>query len=145
MSDEEREKAAAARRDVIESNKAWKSAEVVRRQWLTQFLTRKTPPKGAGLFLAQTMMDRYSDRLTHHGTAGLRDQLLGGSTVIRDGMSEPRAFVVVLAHALAGYEAQTGTHSWRNPTEANTRYLRFLQANGYTLSDVEERACVPKS
>jgi ParB family chromosome partitioning protein len=34
------------RRDVIESNKAWRAAEPVRREWLRGLLARKTPPKG---------------------------------------------------------------------------------------------------
>jgi ParB family chromosome partitioning protein len=143
MTDAEREKAAAERRDVIDSNKAWKSAEVVRRQWLTTFLTRKTPPKGTGQFIAAALLDRYTDRLTHMNTAPLRDKLLGGSVDTLDGVSEPRALVVSLGHVLAAFEGGTGTHTWRNPSPAVTRYLRFLQANGYTLSDVEERACLP--
>ena len=39
--------AKAERREVITNNKAWLSAEAVRREWLTTFLARKTPPKGA--------------------------------------------------------------------------------------------------
>jgi ParB family chromosome partitioning protein len=143
MTEEEREKAAAERRDVIDSNKAWKSAEVVRRQWLTTFLTRKTPPKGTGQFLASVVMFRLVDRLSDYKVPTLRDQLLGGSVDTLDGVSEPRATVLFLGHVLASFEAQTGTHTWRNRSTASTLYLRFLQANGYSLSDVEERACLP--
>src|SRR5688572_1927000 len=35
------------RRQVIDNNKAWRSAETVRREWLARFITRKTPPAGA--------------------------------------------------------------------------------------------------
>jgi hypothetical protein len=42
---------------------------------------------------------------------------------------------------LTAFEAQTGTHTWRNTSPASTFYFRFLAANGYKLSDVEERAC----
>ena len=62
MTEAEREAAKAERRDVIESNKAWKAAETVRREWVTKFLTRKTAPKGAGAFLATAMF---------YNTAGL--------------------------------------------------------------------------
>jgi len=40
------------RRRVLRLNREWKSAEVVRRNFLTQLLTRKTPPKGASMFVA---------------------------------------------------------------------------------------------
>ena len=42
MNDEERETARTARREVIDNNKAWESAQRVRRAWLKSFLTRKT-------------------------------------------------------------------------------------------------------
>jgi ParB family chromosome partitioning protein len=41
------DKARQERRSVIDNNKAWASAETVRRDWLRTFLTRKNPPKGA--------------------------------------------------------------------------------------------------
>jgi ParB family transcriptional regulator, chromosome partitioning protein len=31
---------------MIANNRAWRSAQTVRRQWLTQLLARKNPPKG---------------------------------------------------------------------------------------------------
>jgi ParB family chromosome partitioning protein len=46
IGDQERERARLERRDVIESNKAWRSAEAVRRIWLREFVTRKKPPAG---------------------------------------------------------------------------------------------------
>lgn len=52
MSEPEREASRAQRRDVIESNKAWISAETVRRDWLRTYLTRKTAPKGTAAFIA---------------------------------------------------------------------------------------------
>ena len=42
MTDDEREAARAERKHVIESNKAWKAATEVRRQWLATFASRKT-------------------------------------------------------------------------------------------------------
>lgn len=33
---------------MIKNNQVWASAETVRREWLTTFLSRKTAPKGAG-------------------------------------------------------------------------------------------------
>ena len=55
MTDEQREAARAERRDVIQSNKAWDSAEATRREWVTRFLTRRTAPKGAAVLIAQAI------------------------------------------------------------------------------------------
>ncbi|MEN2739612.1 hypothetical protein ABCS02_17610 [Microbacterium sp. X-17] len=48
MSDEQKEE----RRTLIANNKAWASAEIVRREWPTTFLSRKTLPKDAAQFVA---------------------------------------------------------------------------------------------
>jgi ParB family chromosome partitioning protein len=48
MSDDDK----AARRVLIANNKAWASAQVVRREWLTTLLWRRTMPRSAGLFVA---------------------------------------------------------------------------------------------
>jgi len=52
MTDDEREQARQQRRLVIDHNKAWASATDVRRAWLAEWLTRKTPPKGIAGFVA---------------------------------------------------------------------------------------------
>jgi ParB family chromosome partitioning protein len=57
MKPAEREKAKAERKDVVQSNKDMDTATEVRRKWLKTFLTRKTPPKGTGGFLAATVAD----------------------------------------------------------------------------------------
>ncbi|MBQ0897466.1 hypothetical protein KBX37_31135 [Micromonospora sp. U56] len=43
---EEREAAAAERRDVIQSNKDWDSVQIIRREWLLTFMTRPAAPQG---------------------------------------------------------------------------------------------------
>ena len=59
-SEEDQEAAAEAAREerrlVIANNKAWTSAEVVRRDWLRQFLTRKTPPQGAEALICEAVV-----------------------------------------------------------------------------------------
>jgi ParB family chromosome partitioning protein len=150
MTDAEREAARAQRRDVIESNKAWSSAETVRQQWLRAFLTRKTPPKGAGAFLAATLT-ADAHLVSDTKAADLTDDLLGLGRHTGYGhnpdllaaigeASDARAQVLALARVLAGCEAATGKHSWRNVSAHTVRYLRFIQAQGYTLSPVERRA-----
>jgi ParB family chromosome partitioning protein len=58
-----------------------------------------------------------------------------------DRASEPRAQVLGLAVVLAGYKDATHTGSWRHVDPATRRYLTYLADCGYTLADVERRAC----
>jgi len=58
-----------------------------------------------------------------------------------DRASEPRAQVLGLSVVLAGYEDATHTGSWRHVDPATRRYLTYLADCGYTLADVERRAC----
>ena len=150
MSDEQREVARAERRDVIDSNRAWDSAQTVRRDWLRTFLTRKTAPKGAQVFLAVALA--HDAHLIADPKANtLAADLLGlpsraaygrhtGLTETAEQAADARASVVALAQVLAGYEAGLDRTAWRNPRATTTRYLTFLADHGYTLSEVEERA-----
>ncbi|MEV8241987.1 ParB/RepB/Spo0J family partition protein [Microbacterium testaceum] len=144
MTDEQK----AERRALIANNKAWASAEVVRREWLTTFLARKTLPKDTAQVIAKG--------LTFHRNAistGTRDgnplahTLLG---VERGGYFEAdklasiveatpgKAQHVSLAVVLGAVEATTGKHTWRNPGTLDAAYLTQLTAWGYTLSEVEQ-------
>lgn len=147
MSDDERAAASAARRDTIESNKAWAAAEPVRREWLTQWATRKTLPKGAGAFLATTLATD-PDTVTRIGGNHLAATLLGHTpgqygrssdlTAAIAKASDTRAQVITLVLVLAGYEDSLSREDWRTVRESPRRYLASL---GYPLSDVEHRAC----
>lgn len=163
MSDGERETARAARRDVINSNKEWDSAEKVRLDWLRAFLTRRTAPKGTTSFMAQALL--YADQpITNGLSEGVwlaldlfsvgerptgvympRDRLPVSKHI--DEATEGRALLVALGLLLASYERMTRRDAWRNLDAATMRYLRFLQAQGYELSTVERRACgeLPKA
>ena len=57
MTDEQK----AERKVLIANNKAWASAEVVRREWLVEFLSRKTLPKDAAQFIAQGLTMHRGD------------------------------------------------------------------------------------
>ena len=149
------------RRRVRAGNDAWRAAETVRREHLRTLLGRKTPPKGAGGFVATTVtLDAFV--LTKavekgHGLAALlltgtedfhnRDRLLA----LTDGVSDARGQVIALGLVLAGLEAGTGVHSWRHADDrsgsdwrgespALGRYLRFLVTTGYPLSPIERFA-----
>ena len=149
MDDNERETAREERREVIENNKAWASAEKVRRAWLRTFAARKTAPKGAAAFIAVAIA---TDAEIVSGISGnhLAADLLGcpdtgyGRNTALQGLpgqaSEPRALLIALVQVLAAYEARTDREDWRHVRRHTARYLAFLAANGYTLSDVEMRA-----
>jgi ParB family chromosome partitioning protein len=155
MTDEQREAARAQRRDVIQSNKDWDSAETVRRQWLRGFLTRKTAPKTAAAFIAGSLAHTdhaLTQALTNghklgHDLLGLGEQAPTygrRAQALADLLAtagDARAQMIALGLVLAAYEEATGRHTWRNVHAASARYLHFLQTNGYELSTVELRAC----
>ena len=55
-SEEQAEARREERRRVIANNKAWASAEAVRREWLAGFLARKTAPKGAEALICEAVV-----------------------------------------------------------------------------------------
>ncbi|MGI8665572.1 MAG: ParB/RepB/Spo0J family partition protein [Jatrophihabitans sp.] len=142
--DAEREKESKQRREVVENNKAWRSAETVRRAWLTQFLARKSAPRGSQQFIATELahgshelkqaLDSSGDALLHE-LLGVKDKATRLAMTTK--ATEARAQVLTLAFILAAYEAQTGVHTWRRKHADVARYFAYLAENGYELSDVE--------
>lgn len=107
-------------------------------------------PKGTAGFIA-TAIALDADVLASAGGNTLTADLLGCdstpygrnpalATLITDA-SDARAQVLALAQVLAGHEDATDRNDWRNVSDRITRYLRFIQAQGYPLSPVERRAC----
>jgi ParB family chromosome partitioning protein len=153
--EQEKQAASAERAEVITNNKAWKSAETVRREWLAQFAKRKTTPKDAANFLAGSLTaDTLSIEKASLGAHGLACEWLGVKTTdgwgSRQALSDliakatpARALHIALVMALAAIEERTGLHTWRRPGH-ESRYLRALEAWGYNLSDVEEIARGPQ-
>ena len=153
--EQEKEAASAERAEVITNNKAWKSAETVRREWLAQFAKRKSAPKDAANFLAGALTaDTHSIEKASLGAHGLACEWLGLKTTggwgSRQALSDliakatpARALQVALVLALAAIEERTGLHTWRRPG-SESRYLRALEAWGYNLSDVEQIARGPQ-
>jgi ParB family chromosome partitioning protein len=144
MTDEQK----AERKTLIANNKAWDSAEAVRREWLTAFLARKTLPKDANHFVAGA--------LTAHRTtvaAGLskgnrlaatllgldaQDSEWGASPIDPIASAQPaRAGHVAIAVVLGAIEDSTGRHTWRNPGRDAVAYFEQIASWGYPLSDVE--------
>jgi len=144
MTDEQK----AERRTLIANNKAWASAQVVRREWLTTLLTRKTLPKDAAVVIASglTVHRQAVSSATRDGNE-LAHQLLGiesSSHFEADKLAAliehtpAKALHVALAVVLGACETVTSKESWRYPTATDAAYLTQLAAWGYSLSDVEQ-------
>jgi ParB family transcriptional regulator, chromosome partitioning protein len=147
------------RRMVVTLNKLGAAATGVRRQFITTLLARKTLPKGAATFVADCLV-RDSYLLTQHDGPATAAELLGiDAAAIHKAVSDlpagsdNRAMVIALALIMVALEARCGTDAWRSPAPVREPgedriyhgrnvtsgdYLRFLAANGYTLSAVEE-------
>ena len=139
------------RRLVIANNKAWTSAEVVRRDWLRQFLTRRTTPQGAEVLICEAVVGGQFTLTKAMDSAHpmLRDLLgLDTASVYGGGrhaaerlaaqQATPKAATLTtLAAVLAAWEASTGKHTWRQPSAWDARVLGALTAWGYEPSEVE--------
>ncbi len=151
-SEEDAEARREERRRVIANNKAWASAETVRREWLAAFVARKTAPKGAEALICEAVVTG------HHSLSKAMDHrhpmlftLLGipaPSGYYGAGHDECRkiatkattpkaATMTTLAAVVAAWEATTGKHSWRNPSAWDARVLGALVEWGYQPSEVE--------
>ncbi|MFC6130161.1 ParB/RepB/Spo0J family partition protein [Mycolicibacterium llatzerense] len=154
--DAEAEAEKRERRKVLALNKLGAAAIVVRREFLTKLLSRKTAPKGAAAFVADALA-RDAYMLTGLHADETAAELLGIDSDKRvrsltqgiDAAADARAQVIVLALVLGALEARTGKDAWRNPgiiggTASWARnitggdYLKFLVAQGYTLAPIEE-------
>ena len=149
MTDEQRDKARAQRRDVIESNKAWEASEPVRLAFLATFAARKTAPKGSAAFLARALTE-HADVVGDVGGAALAAEWFKvshpgyggrlGAQAIIEKATEGRALLIAVCRVLADMEKHTSRESWRHVDPATSTLLKFLADNGYELADVEKRA-----
>ncbi|MEG9249935.1 ParB N-terminal domain-containing protein [Arthrobacter sp. Soc17.1.1.1] len=145
MTEEEK----AERRTVIENNKAWDAAEVVRIEFVKGLLKGKTPPKNALRFIAQAMashsntvakgLNDESDFSAELLTGKTTETRFGGNRELVKIASRPTARheTNVLAMVLAGFEKGTYRQSWRDGGASTKFYLTQLATWGYNLSDVE--------
>ncbi|KRA37906.1 MULTISPECIES: ParB/RepB/Spo0J family partition protein [unclassified Nocardioides] len=145
------EAAREERRRVIANNKAWASAEAVRRDWMRQFLTRKTVPQGAEALICEAVVGGQFTLAKAMDSAHpmLRDLLgLDTATVygggrqaaehLADQQATPKAATMTtLAAVVTAWEASTSKHTWRNPSAWDHRVLSALSQWGYQPSEVE--------
>ena len=150
--EEEAEAKRQERRTVIANNKAWVSAETVRRDWLAGFLTRKSAPKGAEALICEAVLTgnyTLSKAMDHRHP--MLFKLLGIDVpsgyygagyeecqkIATKATTPKGATMTVLAAVLAAWEDSTGKQTWRNPTGWDARVLGVLAEWGYEPSDVE--------
>ncbi|MFL6163574.1 MAG: ParB/RepB/Spo0J family partition protein [Jatrophihabitantaceae bacterium] len=144
LTEQERQK----RRTVIANNKAWASAETVRREWVRSVLTSKTIKGAAGFVATELALGDYALRKAMEST-GLLPELLGCKSrpdlaASIEKATDSRAQVIALGVILAALEANLTREAWRTPQPAHKRYLQFLASIGYELSDVEQLVISPK-
>jgi ParB family chromosome partitioning protein len=145
------EAAREERRRVIANNKAWASAEVVRRDWLRQFLARRTAPQGAEALICEAVVGvQFTLTKAMDAAHPMLRELLGLDTgsVYGGGrhaaehlagqQSTPKAATMTtLAAVVTAWESSTGKHTWRNPSRWDARVLGALSTWGYQPSEVE--------
>jgi hypothetical protein len=144
------------RKLVIEGNKAWVAAGTVRQRWLAEFLTRKSPPSGTGMLVAQfvttqilTMPQPLRQALGHIRNHEMYQTVGGPSADAAASAAQPRLWMLALTPIAAAYEDQmTGTgeqrSTWRTdryapcPRADAGVWLGFLAQAGYALSPIEQ-------
>lgn len=141
-----REERAATR----EGNAAWRAATTVRMEWLARLAKAAKMPKGGAEFTTQAIATgRIGDatgwaHLT--GRTAKRENRWGSAyTEACAALAKAtgaRAAVAALVMALAEAEKDAAeVTTWRTPAVETTRYLRQLEAWGYTLSEAEAALC----
>ena len=142
-----KEEARAERQLVLRNNRAWRSAETVRREWLKTFVARKSAPKGALRYVLSELARADYDlsgamQKGHHRFAR---ELLGvdDTNALNEAMtvaSDARAQMIALALVLGAHEAQLHVGTWRWCPYWQSRYLSQLAAWGYEVSEIEQLA-----
>lgn len=149
MTEEQKAERKAERKELIANNKAADAAELVRREWITTLLARKTAPKGWERFLALAYGVHY--RITEDRKADIATKLLGLKAAEKVSYWEPldtvakhitehpaRPATALLGLVLASFEGSLRRDSWRSPNPSHRFYLNQLATWGYTLSEVEK-------
>ena len=136
----------AERRKLIALNKLGAAAATVRREWVRDtLLSGKTAPRGAALFLAMVaatkpyLFDDYHGKRVALELLGLADNETPEMAVSKlPATGDGRALLILLGMVLGTMEAKTDKNAWRGPSDVTKTYLRFLDENGYPLSDIEQ-------
>lgn len=146
----EKERQRFERRWVRENNKDWDAATTIRRDWLTQFASRRSTPRGAQAWLAaqKATGHRALTSAMERGHQLARTLLgLGSRDELRERItnaSPAKATVLDVFLTLAAMEAGMDRDAWRRPNAADTDYLKAITGWGYQASDVELKVLAPE-
>ncbi|MCI0689217.1 MAG: ParB/RepB/Spo0J family partition protein [Sporichthyaceae bacterium] len=146
----------AHRRTVLANNAAWRAAEPVRQEFITNLCRNRKPPAGAAAYLTRLVaggnhgLRKFLDSYEAAGKAGayLGHEIKSHQELaaIAD-KAGTRLQNVQLAIIAAAIEARMGVNTWRSEYRWDTTepdWLRYLVGLGYTLSDVEQLVITPK-
>jgi ParB family chromosome partitioning protein len=113
-----------------------------------RLLARKTPPKGAAVFIAE-QLSKDPALLAGSRAATMAHQRLGVSDgqplldAVNAAAGDPRAIVVTLGLVVGALEAETPKDAWRFTFgDYSKNLLTFLEDNGYELKGRSPRADV---
>lgn len=142
--EKQKETESKERRRVIANNRAMDTANGVRRTFVRKMLRRRTAPKGAERFVGSRLLTPYQqtnppatallDLLDVEGTGKLKPTAVAewfGS------LPESRVSWSLVLFVAAAVESTIRKTAWRSSDPLFAQYLRFLESNGYGLSDVE--------
>ncbi len=146
----------AERRTVVENNKAWRSAETVRREWLAQFLNRRTVPAGSEALICQavltaphwlekSMQQRHPLLCSTFGTPHPETYYAGAEECadLAAAATTPKAAIIrALSAVLMAWEHASDVHVWRRREIWNAQIMAALIGWGYEASDIE-RSLLP--
>lgn len=157
-SPEDREKDATERREMLAGNKEWRVSEPVRRKFIAELVQRAKPPKGVLRFLVEEIMGDPNGLGGKLGPVNERllGEFLGGRYPVKPAEAyrygrelglgaarrapDARLPLVLLAQIAADREQFMDQTTWRSGSAASARWLSFLEAQGYGLSDIEKKA-----
>ncbi|MGW5749129.1 hypothetical protein [Amycolatopsis sp. NPDC003861] len=150
-----RAEARIIRRWVRKNNELIDASEKPRREWLAEFVLRKTAPKDAQLFLArQKAHGGYELRRAFNQNHALARQLLSlpvGSTVtdlsdkVATAPTPGKATVYDMFLTFCAMEDALSRNAWRYAQQSAQEYLTALVGAGYPASDVERLIIAPQS
>jgi ParB family chromosome partitioning protein len=125
-----------------------RAAEPVRRQWIRDLLSRKSPPKGTMRFAVSEILaepDRVGDGkdalladLLHRPEPGYSYGRRVGAAASAE-VTETRLPLLLLAQVAADREQTMSEATWRHANPTVARWFSFLASTGYTLADIEQR------
>lgn len=153
MNPEEKERRART----IAGNRAWKAAREVRKEFIRKFIQGKSLPDDAVDLALTTLLTRarfyadYADKGAYADVArflGVKDPgEIGeinatdtfGEVITRTGKA--RKMHLLFAHVAAAFEHSIrADNAWQGTWGAQPGWLLWLEAHGYTLSEVENEA-----